>query len=138
MTLADARSAIAQALGRMNAAYAAPVFNEWVLVAMRPEGGTIVAYDGPRAASYKQQFTRDLHSMWRELAEQKLGVGDFVFAATAEGTHYDACLRLGETSYLFCNDTDRTMTEIRATPLWIAAQKHWVDLSEKFATDPLE
>ena len=138
MTLADARPAIVQALGRMNAAYAAPVFNEWVLVTMRPEGGAIVAYEGPRAANYKQQFARDLHSMWRELAEQKLGVGDFVFATAAEGTHYDACLRVGETSYLFCNDTDRTMEEIRATPLWIAAQKHWVELSEKFAVNPLE
>jgi hypothetical protein len=138
MNLADARPLIAQAFARMAAAYGQPVFNEWVLVSMRADRGAIMAYDGPRAEKYKQQFTLDLSSMLKELAGQKLGVGDFAFASDAAGTHYDACLRLGESSYLFANHITRTMTEIRDNPLWLNAQKAWVELSQKFAGDPLE
>lgn len=138
MTLADAHPLISQTLARMHAAYGAPVFNEWVLISHRGQAGAITAYDGPRLESYRQQFTRDLASMLAELAQQKLGIGDFAFADTAEGTHFDACIRLGATSFLFCNNTHGTMKEIRANPLWLHAQKPWVDLCEKFAADPLE
>ncbi len=137
MTLADARTVIAAAFARMNTAYGEPVFNEWVLVSMRADGGAILAYDGPRAEKYKQQFTRDLGSMLRELATHKLGVGDFAFASDAAGEHYDACLRLGDSSYLFANHVTRTMNEIRASAHWVNAQRAWVELSQKFAADPL-
>lgn len=138
MNLADARVTVASALTRMNLAYGQPVFNEWVLVSLRADRGAILAYEGPRAESYKQQFTFDMASMLHELATQKLSVGDFAFAATAHGTHYDACMRLGESSYLFCNHTTRTMTEIRQSTTWLAAQKIWAELSQKFAADLLE
>ncbi|MBA3849570.1 MAG: hypothetical protein C0502_06185 [Opitutus sp.] len=137
MNLANARTAVAAALGRMNAAYGQPVFNEWVLVSLRADRGAILAYEGPRQEKYKQQFTLDLQTMLKELSGQKLGVGDFAFASDAAGTHYDACLRLGESSYLFCNHLTRTMREIRENPLWIEAQKPWVELSQKFLADPL-
>ncbi|MFI5335946.1 MAG: hypothetical protein ACHQ5A_04135, partial [Opitutales bacterium] len=137
-TLADARTAIIAALGRMNAAYAAIVFDEWVLVSLKPERGAILAYQGPRAETYKKQFTLDLASMLAEMAGQKLSVGDFAFAAEAKGTHYDACLRLGDSSYLFCNHTTKTMTDIRLSPRWRDAQVPFAALSEKFRADPLE
>jgi hypothetical protein len=137
MNLVDARTSVAAALARMNAAYGEPVFNEWVLVSLRADQNAILAYDGPRPEKYKQHFTLDLASMLKELAGQKLGVGDFAFAADAPGTHYDACLRLGESSYLFCNHTTRTMTQIRQSPLWLSAQKSWVELSQLCAADPL-
>jgi hypothetical protein len=138
MNLVDARAAVSAALSRMHAVYGETVFNEWVLVSLRADRNAILAYDGPRPEKYKQHFTLDLASMLKELAGQKLGVGDFAFAADATGTHYDACMRLGESSYLFCNHTTRTMAQIRLSPLWLSAQKHWVELSQKFATDPLE
>jgi hypothetical protein len=138
MNLADARTTIATALARMNTAYGQVVFTEWVLVSIRADRGAILAYEGPRPEKYKQQFTLDLGTMLRELAGQKLGVGDFAFASDAAGTHYDACMRLGESSYLFANHIMRTMTEIRDHPLWLNAQKPWVELSQKFAADPLE
>lgn len=138
MTLADARTAIIAALGRMNAAYASTVFDEWVLVSLRPERGAILAYQGPRAESYKRQFTLDLASMLAEMSGHKLVVGDFLFAAEAHGTHYDACLRLGETSYLFCNRTNGTMNDIRLSSRWREAQIPFAALSEKFRADPLE
>lgn len=138
MNLADARTAVITALGRMNAAYGQPVFNEWVLVSLRADRGAILGYEGPRAESYRQKFTSDIASMLQELAGQKLSVGDFAFAVSAHGTHYDACLRLGESSYLFCNHTTRSMAEIRQSTVWLAAQKVWVGLSQQFAADPLE
>lgn len=138
MNLAAARNAVASALTKMNLIYGQPVFNEWVLVSLRADRGAILAYDGPRAESYKQQFTFDVASLLHELASQKLSVGDFAFAIAAHGTHYDACLRLGDSSYLFCNHTTRTMVDIRASTTWLAAQKPWVELSQKFAADPLE
>lgn len=138
MNLVDARALVSAALGRMNAAYGETVFNEWVLVSLRSDRNAILAYEGPRPEKYKQHSTLDLASMLKELAGQKLGVGDFAFAADAAGTHYDACLRLGASSYLFCNHTLRTMTQIRQSSLWLGAQKHWVELSQKFASDPLE
>jgi len=137
MNLADARQLVATTFARMNTAQGETVFNEWVLVSLRPEGGAILAYDGPRATKYKQHFTRDLGSLTRELSEQKLGIGDFIFANDATGSHYDACLRLGPSSYLFANHLTRTMAEIRENPLWLQAQKIWVEASQRFAADPL-
>lgn len=138
MNLVDARTLLVAALARMNAAYGETVFNEWVLVSLRADRNAILAYEGPRPEKYKQHFTLDLASMLKELAGQKLGVGDFAFAADAVGTHYDACIRLGEASYLFCNHTTRTMAQIRLSPHWLTAQKHWAELAARFATDPLE
>jgi hypothetical protein len=138
MILADARNVIIATLGRMNTTYGSVIFDEWVLVSLKPDRGAILSYQGPRAESYKQQFTLDLKSMLAELSGQKLSVGDFAFAATAQGTHYDGCLRLGDSSYLFCNHTTKTMADIRLDPRWRDAQVHFASLSEKFRNDPLE
>lgn len=138
MNLVDARPLVSTALARMNTAFGQTVFDEWVLVSLRADRGAILAYEGPRAESYKKQFTFDIASMLHEIAGQKLSVGDFAFAAAAHGTHYDACMRLGESSYLFCNHTQRTMTEIRQSATWIAAQKTWAEMGATFAADPLE
>lgn len=138
MNLNDARTLVATTLARMNTAFGQTVFDEWVLVSLRADRGAILAYEGPRAETYKRQFTFDLASMLREIANQKLSVGDFAFAATAHGTHYDGCMRLGDSSYLFCNHTQRTMTDIRQSATWLAAQKAWAEMGGKFAADPLE
>jgi hypothetical protein len=138
MTLDHARTTILAALGRMNAAYAQPVFDEWVLVSIKADRGAILAYNGPRAESYKKTFTADIQPLRAEIAEQKLAVGDFAFASAAPGSKHDACVRIGETGFLFCNHTTKSMADIRQSPLWREAQKPFVELSEKFRADPLE
>ena len=138
MTLNDARTAITAALVRMNAAYAETVFDEWVLVSIKAERGTILAYTGPRTDSYKQTFTVDIQPLRAEIANQNLAVGDFAFAQSATGTKHDACLRTGETSFLFCNHTAKTIADIRANPLWLEAQKPFVQLSDLFRANPVE
>ena len=138
MTLNDARTAITAALGRMNAAYAETVFDEWALVSIKAEGSTILAYTGPRADKFKQSFKADIQPLREELANQQLSVGDFAFAPSATGTKHDACLRTGESSFLFCNNTGKTIADIRANSLWREAQKPFVQLSQLFQADQVE
>jgi hypothetical protein len=138
MNLDAARTAVIAALGRMNAAYRQPVFDEWVLVSFKPQRGAILAYSGPRAESYKKTFTADVQPLRTELDQRKLAVGDFAFVPSATGTQHDACLRLGEGSWLFCNHTQKSMQDIRQNPLWREAQVPFVELSEQFRSDPLE
>lgn len=138
MNLDDARSAIILALGRMNALYQKPVFDEWMLVKVAKEQGAILAYQGPRAESYQRKFKEDIAPLREELAQRDMAVGDFAFAQDATGTRFDACIRLGPASYLFCNNTTKSMDDIRQSPLWLIAQKPFADLSERFRAEALE
>jgi hypothetical protein len=138
MNLADTRSAIILALGQMNALYTKPVFDEWVLVKLATEQGAILAYDGPRAETYQRKFKEDIAPLRAELEQRHMAVGDFAFVHDAKGTRFDACIRLGKSSYLFCNNTTKSMTEIRQDSLWLEAQRPFVDLSTKIRSDPLE
>jgi hypothetical protein len=138
MNLAEARTTIISALSRMSALYGQPVFDEWVLVKLASEQGAILSYHGPRAESYQRQFKSDVAPLQIELGQRLLAIGDFAFVPDAAGTRHDACLRLGQAAYLFCNHTIKTMAEIRADPLWLQAQKSFVDLSTKFRANPLE
>jgi hypothetical protein len=138
MKLADARSFIFTALGRMNVLYLRTVFDEWVVVSFQPEHGVILAYHGPRAERFRQEFAADVQPLRAEMEGRHLSVGDFEFAPAAAGTRYDACLRIGPAGYLVCNNTGKSMAEIRDDPRWIEAQKAFVELSERFRADPLE
>lgn len=138
MNLADAHSSVLLAIGRMNALYGQPVFDEWVLVKLASEQGAILAYEGPRAETYQRNFKTDIAQLRAELDQRKLAVGDFEFVAAAAGTRFDACLRLGSAAYLFCNNTTKSMLEIRQNPLWLTAQKPFADLSARIQSDPLE
>ena len=138
MNLADARTAVILALGRMNALYQKPLFDEWVLVKLARTEGAILAYEGPRAESYQRRFKTDIAPLQVEIEGRKMAVGDFEFAPHAHGAHFDACLRLGPAAYLFCNHTTKSMTDIRQDPLWLEAQKPFVALGTEFRADPLE
>jgi hypothetical protein len=137
MNLEDARSAVTLALGRMNTLYQKPVFDEWMLVKLATSQGAVLAYQGPRAESYQRKFKEDVTPLRTELEQRQLAVGDFAFVQNAAGTSFDGCMRLGPASYLFCNNTAKTMEEVRKSPLWLNAQKPFADLGEKFRADPL-
>jgi hypothetical protein len=138
MNLADARVEVIAALGRMSALYQQPVFDEWVLVKLAKEQGAILAYHGPRVDSYQRRFKTDIAPLQVEIEGRKLAVGDFEFAPNAHGAHFDACLRIGNGAYLFCNHTSKSMTDIRQNPLWLSAQKPFLALANRFREDPLE
>lgn len=137
MHLEDTRSTVIAALHRMNALYTQPVFDEWVLVSLKPERGAILAYSGPRADAYKKSFTEDIQPLRRELEGRKLEIGDFAFAQQATGTKHDAVMRVGGTGFLFCNHTAKTMDQIRQDPRWLKAQTAFVELSEKVRANPM-
>lgn len=138
MNVATARSTIIAALGRMNTLYNKPVFDEWVLVKLAAEQGAILAYSGPRAESYQRVFKDDIVPLRAELEQRHLSTGDFAFVDAAADTRFDACIRLGKAAYLFCNNTAKSMAEIRQDPLWREAQKPFAQMSELFRSDPLE
>ncbi len=138
MNLADARTAVLQAIGRMNAAYQKPLFDEWVLVKLATDQGSILSYNGPRAESYQRRFKIDIAPLQVEIVGRKMAVGDFEFAPNAQGSLFDAFLRLGPGAYLFCNHTTKSMIDIRQDPLWLEAQKSFASLATKFRDDPLE
>ena len=138
MNLADARSAVIHAIGRMNSAYNKILFDEWVLVKVSKDQGMILAYDGPRTESYQRRFKTDIAPLSVEMVGRKMNVGDFEFVQSGHGTFFDACMRLGPAAYLFCNNTKLTMTEIRQDPLWLVAQAPFVDLAAQFRADPVE
>ena len=136
MDLVAARIHITAALVRMNAAYGQPVFDEWAVLGVGGHG--VLAYTGPRPDRFRREMPNDAVPLRAEAAGQPSGAGDLVFALNADGTRYDAFMRLGATSYLVCNHTGKTIAEIRANPSWLKVQPILFELGEKFRADPLE
>ena len=136
MDLETARRHISTALVRMTAAYGQPLFDEWAVLGLGGDRG-VMTYSGPRPDRFRRQMPDDAAPLRAEAAGQPSGVGDIVFALEAGGTRYDAFLRLGEVSYLVCNNTTKTMAEIRADPSWLKVQPLLFELGEKFRADPL-
>ena len=137
MDLATARPLIQDALARMNALYGQPVFDEWVVLSPGAKHGGVLAYFGPRVENFRASVAKDAEPL-RALTEgRKLAPGDFEFVPDGAGPHYDALLKLGAATFLVCNHTAKAMTDIRADPRWLKAQKVFFELSEKFRADPL-
>lgn len=122
----------------MNALYQKPVFDEWVVLSLTTAGAAIRWYEGPRADSFKADLHRDSAALVAEMADRHYEIGDFEFAQDAQGSSFDAGVRLGDVLYLLCNNTTGTLAELRSDPRWRQAQKPFVDLTERFRADPLE
>ena len=137
MDLAAARQDIETCFARMNALYLRPVFDEWAIFSLSARQG-ILAYSGPRAEQFRQSFPNDVEPLRALLAGRPFGPGEFEFAPDAEGTRYDACLKVGLSSFLICNHTERAIAEIRKDPRWLNAQTAFFELCEKFRSNPLE
>jgi len=137
MDLSAARQQIQASFARMDALYLRPVFDEWAILSPTAKTG-VLAYAGPRGESFRQRLPTDTEPLRAMVSGRPLEPGDFEFAAAAEGTRYDACMKLGTKCYLVCNHTARAMAEIRHDPKWLKAQKVFFELSEKFRADPLE
>jgi hypothetical protein len=137
MDLATARQHIQGSLERMRALYFKPVFDEWMILAPGAKHGGVLAYAGPRVEAFRQKLPADVDPLLALVAGQNLEAGDFEFTTEGGGTRHDVLLKLGASSYLVCNNTAKSMAEIRADPRWLKAQAAFVDLSEKFRADPL-
>jgi hypothetical protein len=136
MDLNAARQHIQSHFERMRVLYAKPVFDEWVILGLGPKSG-ILDYHGPRAENARAQLTDDVEPLRAIAAGRQFAVGDFDFALEASGPHYDALIKTGPNSYLVCNNTGKTMKEIRSDARWLKAQAVFFELGEKFRSDPL-
>lgn len=121
----------------MDALYQKPVFDEWVVVTFAKGVPTVVFYNGPREETFSKTLHTDLAPLAREMQDKKYAVGDFEFAQDGRGSRLDACMRVGENAYLFCNNTYGSMADLRQDARWLKAQKPFLDLTEKFRGDPL-
>lgn len=138
MNLETARNHIRTCRERMDALYQKSVFDEWVVLSLTTAGAKILWYEGPRPGTFEKDLHRDSAALVSEMADKKYEIGDFEFAQEAEGSSFDAGIRLGEILYLLCNNTTGTLADLRRDPRWRQAQKPFVDLTEKFRADPLE
>lgn len=138
MNFETASQTISDCAIKMTQAYGSAVFNELVIVSFANGREEVVGYIGPRPERVQNDFAADLRHLKDELFSSRHNPGEFEFARTAHGTHFDAFVVLGEWLYLICNNTSLTMDEITAKPEWRKAQVPFVEMCDAFRADPLK
>ncbi len=128
---------IGTAFRSMNERYRGVVFDELAVIELRRLGAQVLKYAGPREAGIDKAMQKDVQTLHTGLNDRGSEPGAFDFSFEGEGTGYDAFLTLGTRLFLVCNRTDGTTLDITRNPLWISAQEPFVDLSQRFAADPL-
>ena len=138
MTLEHATKLIGTCAERMNDLYQKVVFDEWAIVSLVQHKAKILAYLGPRKEDFQKNFATDVQDLRAELLSRRHSIGDFEFARHGVGTKLEAFVMAGEGLYLICNNTAQSMSAIAKDPLWLSAQVPFVELSDRFRSDPLE
>jgi hypothetical protein len=137
MNLEQANKTIQRCADQMNSRYKKVVFDEWAVVSLAHKKSRILHYLGPRNDDFLKNFANDLGALRAELVHDKRVPGDFEFARHGVGTLIEAFVVLGDGFYLICNKTDDSMEGITKDPRWLDAQVPFVELSDRFRTDPL-
>ena len=138
MTLEEATKLIGRCAERMNDLYQKVVFDEWAIVSLVQHKANILAYLGPRKDDFQKNFATDVQDLRADLLSRRHSIGDFEFARHGVGTKLEAFVMVGEGLYLICNNTAQSMSAIAKDPLWLSAQVPFVELSDRFRSDPLE
>lgn len=131
MNLNETMQEVRACATQMNAEYGSTVFDEWVVVSLQPPQPRVLAYTGPRSQEFSKKFTTDLGALRSAILAGRHEVGDFEFARHATGTNFEGFIALGNETYLICNNTRSSMSEIAQNPRWLRAQIPFADLSEK-------
>jgi hypothetical protein len=137
MTLEDAIMLIRRCAERMDSLYGKTVFDEWAVIEIRDQKARLLGYIGPRRADFQKNFASDMADLRAVYRERSHGVGDFGFSRHGVGTKAEGFMVLGADIVLICNNTASSMDEIAKNPLWLGAQVPFVELGEKFCSDPL-
>jgi hypothetical protein len=137
MTLSEAITVIKDHLGRMDDLYCKKVFDEWAIIRVEGSRGRILAYEGQRREDFTQSFPAEVKAFGPELLKSPRAAGDYDFFRHATGMDFDAYLALNAHLFLICNNTAQSMTGITEDPLWLKAQAPFVEMSEKFRSDPV-
>jgi len=137
MTINQAVQEIQSCAEQMNVRYKKVVFDEWAIISLQENKGQLLAYLGPRKAGFQQNFLADVRSLRGAMLAEGGNTGDFDFAHDGVGTCFESFMVLGDGKFLICNNTVQSMDAISRDPLWISAQVPFVELSDKFRSDPL-
>jgi len=138
MTLEQATKRIGGCAERMNDLYQKVVFDEWAIVSLVQHKAKILAYLGPRKEDFQKNFATDVQDLRADLLSRRHNIGDFEFSRHGFGTKLEAFVMVGDGLYLICNNTAQSMSAIAKDPLWLSAQVPFVELSDRFRSDPLE
>lgn len=141
MNLKDSISIISGGLNSMNEIYGRPLFDEIAIVALKERMPEIYYYEGPRGASFANEFlanTQAIRSELDKLATHRESFGgELFFTNEGDGVHMDACLCIGPPQvYLFCNNVRKSMVEIRADPKWPECKSKLQAISASFSLNP--
>jgi hypothetical protein len=137
MTLDEAKKLIETSLEQMHAHYQRPVFDEWAVITMANGKGRVWAYHGARKEEFKTNFGTDAAAFGTAFLDGQYNAGDFEFARHGVGTGFESFLVLGIGAYLICNNTAESMDDISKDPKWLQAQVPFVEMSERFRSNPL-
>ncbi len=138
MSLDEAMKLINGCARQMNDLYEAVVFDEWAILQLAEKKGKILNYTGPRKDAFQMNFLADADALRAEFLSSKHGDGDFEFARHGAGTRFDAFMVLGDGVFLICNNTTKSMNEITKDTRWLGAQVPFVDMSDKFRSNPIK
>jgi len=137
MTLDEAAELIHTTALRMNELYGKVVFDELAVVAIVQQKIYLLRYTGHRLDDFQHHFLEDTKELRDQLRANRYNIGDFEFARHGYGTKAEAFVVIGDDIYLICNHTGRSMTEIAEDPLWLSAQVAFVEMSDRFRSNPL-
>ncbi len=137
MTVDQATKLIKSCAEQMDARYHKTVFDEWAVISLGEQKGRLLAYIGPRKEGFQKNFLNDIGSLRTGLLKQEYNIGDFEFARQEVGTGFESFMVLGKGVFLICNNTVQSMDSITRDPRWLSAQVPFVELSDRFRSDPV-
>lgn len=139
MNLESAIQRIQKSFNKLDKAYGRTVFDEVAIVGLDGAELKLLHYQGHREAGFLAEFGDDSIALRKELTEdQTANGGEFSFTREGAGAGIDAYICLGPKVYLFCNNTEKSMSQVTADPAWLNAQGEFLNASQFFAVDPLE
>ena len=140
MTLQEAIKLVRLADVAMKRDYTRAVFDEYAIVGNVGQRANLFWYEGPRKSEFVTKFDKEtaaLRAESRSRLTNRYEIGDFEFTPDGVGSQSEAFLVVGAGLFLICGNTRLSMAEIAKDRLWLAAQKHFVALSDRFRLDPL-
>lgn len=140
MKLRQATNLILESVTKMNAIFKEPVFDEFSIVQFVDDTHYLCWYKGNRRQEYIRKFKEDtarLKKASRSRLTNNYEIGDYEFVSDATGFEAESFLVIGEMLFLILTNTRYSMLEIEQNPLWLKAQVPFVEMADRFATDPL-
>lgn len=138
MKFETARELIENSIKQTNSLFGGILFDEWAVVIFRNKKGVLLSYWGTRKTDFQKNFAEDISALTTALKLNNYGYGDFEFARNAVGSKVDAFVKVGQDTYLFCNNLSKSMDDITKDPKWLAAQAAFAELCDCFRSDPLQ